>query len=308
LTDASDVVDVLVICGPTASGKSAIALALGEDRPTTIVSADSRQVYRGFDIGTAKPTAEERERVVHCGIDVADPSMRYSAAAWAMAADEWICNAHAAGRLPLVVGGTGLYLRALFEGLFQEPALDAGQRAALAEVLAELSTDRLREWVHRLDPRRAHLGRTQLLRSAEIALLTGRRLSDLHHERPRKPRWRPHYLLVDPGPVLGDRIEYRIDEMFHRGWLDEVRALMQRIPEGAPAWNATGYAVVRRLARGEVTRADAREQILIATRQYAKRQRTWFRHQLPPAVVTPVDASRSDVMQRARAWAQSITA
>src|SRR4051812_16948012 len=104
---------------------------LAESRPTTIVSADSRQVYRGFDIGTAKPTADDRLRVPHEGIDVVEPTTRYSAAAWATAADEWIDGARAAGRTPIVVGGTGLYLRALFEGLFEEPELDAEKRKAL---------------------------------------------------------------------------------------------------------------------------------------------------------------------------------
>src|ERR1043166_8108074 len=111
-----------VICGPTAAGKSAIALWLAERNRAAIVSADSRQVYCGFDVGTAKPTAAERARVPHYGIDVAQPIERYSAAAWASGADTWIETERAGGREPIVVGGTGLYLRALFEGLFLEPA------------------------------------------------------------------------------------------------------------------------------------------------------------------------------------------
>ena len=106
--------DIHVICGPTGAGKSAIAMSLAERHPVTIISADSRQVYRGFDIGTAKPSAEERRLVPHRGIDVAEPTERYSAAAWAEAADRWIDEARADGRVPLVVGGTGFYLRALF--------------------------------------------------------------------------------------------------------------------------------------------------------------------------------------------------
>src|SRR5438132_7836389 len=117
-----------VICGPTAAGKSAIAMWLAERHRGAIISADSRQLYRGFDIGTAKPTADERARVPHYGIDVVDPVERYSAAAWASGANEWIGAARAGGRVPVVVGGTGLYLRALFEGLFEEPALDAARR------------------------------------------------------------------------------------------------------------------------------------------------------------------------------------
>jgi tRNA dimethylallyltransferase len=289
LSDASDGAELLVVCGPTAAGKTALAFALAERAPTTIISADSRQIYRGFDIGTAKPGEAERAAVPHEGIDVVDPDSRYSAAAWALAADQWIERTLAAGRRPLVVGGTGLYLRALFEGLFEEPHIDPARRKALEAELAPQSTETLRRWVASLDPPRAHLGRTQLLRSIEIALLAGQRLSDLHRERPRKPRWRPRYLVVDPGPLLGERIARRIDDMLEQGWADEVQRLMQTVSPDAPAWNSTGYDDVRRLVRGELTRARFHEQVLIATRQYAKRQRTWFRHQLPDAVTTRVE-------------------
>jgi tRNA dimethylallyltransferase len=303
LSGASDAADVLVICGPTAAGKSAIALWLAQSRSADIVSADSRQVYRGFDVGTAKPTSAERASVPHHGIDVVDPTTRYSAAAWASDADSWIDAAMRAGHQPIIVGGTGLYLRALFEGLFEEPPLDVSQREAIERELGVMPMDELRRWTEILDPARAHLGRTQLLRSIEIALLTGRRLSELHRERPRNPRWRPRYLVVDPGPVLAERIGERIDAMLDHGWLDEVRELMQTVPAHAPAWNATGYDAMRRLVQGELTRAQARERVLIDTRQYAKRQRTWFRHQLPDAAVTRVDPTAANWQELVLGWA-----
>jgi tRNA dimethylallyltransferase len=281
--------DVRVICGPTAAGKSAIAMWLAAREPTTIVSADSRQVYRGFDVGTAKPTTAERAMVPHRGIDIIDPDERYSAATWAASANQWIDEARASPTTPLVVGGTGLCLRALFQGLFEEPPLDAARRASIGAALASLEVVDLRRWVNLLDPSRAHLGRTQLLRSIEIALLTGRRLSDLHRERERLPRWRPRYLVVDPGSVLSDRIATRVDEMLDHGWPDEVQRLMQTVPPNAPAWKATGYDTVRRLVTGELSRTAARDSILIETRQYAKRQRTWFRHQLPEDRVARVN-------------------
>ena len=162
-----------VICGPTAAGKSALALELAERHGLAIVSADSRQVYRGFDIGTAKPTAAERARVPHAGVDVDDPRERYSAARWGDDARDRLAAAAAAGREAPVVGGTGFYLRALTAPLFDEPALDGERRARLQAALAALDAGELQRWCRELDPARAALGRAQQLRAVEVALLTG---------------------------------------------------------------------------------------------------------------------------------------
>jgi tRNA dimethylallyltransferase len=225
--------------------------------------------------------------VPHRGIDVAEPVERWSAARWASDAGRWIGEA-GAGRV-LVVGGTGLYLRALVSPLFEAPPVDEGRRTALARVLEAHATDELRRWVRVLDPVRAHLGRAQLLRAVEVALLTGRRISDLHRDAPRRPRWRARWLLADPGRALHEQLAGRLDAMLAAGWADEVRALEERVPPDAPAWQACGYDTVRALVRGTLGAAEARETILISTRQYAKRQRTWFRHQLAAAHVTRVD-------------------
>ena len=307
MSDASGDADIVgVICGPTAAGKSAVANWLADRAPTAIVSADSRQIYRRFDIGTAKPSVAERARIEHHGIDIIEPTERYSAAAWAEDADGWIADSRDRGIEPIVVGGTGLYVRALFEGIFEEPPLDETARGSLATELEGLSVDELRRWVERLDPPRAHLGRTQLLRSIEVAVLTGRRISDLHRERARRPRWRPRYLLVDPGPVLADRIAVRIDDMFDAGWPDEVHELMRTVPGDAPAWKATGYDAVRRYVAGDLTRAAAHEEIVISTRQYAKRQRTWFRHQLPADAVTRLDLTSSAWQREVLRWVDGV--
>lgn len=293
---------VPVICGPTASGKTRVALQLAGLAEVEIISADSRQLYRGFDIGTAKPTATERAAVPHHGLAVLEPTERASAAWWADRADEWIRESIARGRTPLVVGGTGLYLRALFGAMFDEPPMDARRRRALEAELAPLDANELRRRVRLLDPDRAHLGRTQLLRTIEVALLTGRRLSALQRERATVPRWRARYLVLDPGPSLAGTIAARARAMFAAGWRDEVRRLMAAVPADAPAWNASGYRVVRLLEQGMLSPEAAMERVIIETRQYAKRQRTWFRHQLAGEDVTRLDPHHADFDSRLRAW------
>jgi tRNA dimethylallyltransferase len=269
-----------VICGPTASGKSAVAMWLSLRRELVIISADSRQVYRGFDIGTSKPTGEEQRRVPHRGIDVVEPNERYSAAQFCDMARVAIHDALRTSRIPVVVGGTGFYIAALFRPLWAEPPLSNDKREHIQRALAVHETEELRRWCAQLDPARAHLGRAQLLRAIEVALLTGARLSELHVERARAPDFIPSYLLVDPGAELAARIAARAASMLDAGWLDEVRRLIDTVPAEAPAWKATGYEVVRAYVRGEIDRAAALERVIIETRQYAKRQRTWFRHQL----------------------------
>ena len=273
-----------------------------ERADVAIVSADSRQLYRGFDIGTAKPSPTERARAPHYGLDVLEPTQRASAAWWAQSADAWIDEIEASGRVPLVTGGTGLYLRALFGPLFEEPPLDAERRTALDGVLSSYPTETLRAWVQELDPIRSRLGRTQLLRAIEIALLTGHRVSALHESHRRPARRTGRYLVIDPGPLLASAIEARTKAMMRAGWREEVRGLMQTVPGDAPAWNGTGYRTIRALEQGLLSEADAEQQIVTETRQYAKRQRTWFRHQLAGEHVTRLSTTQPDWAERAMAW------
>jgi tRNA dimethylallyltransferase len=296
-----------VVTGPTAAGKSAIALTLARRYPITIIVADSRQIYRGFDVGTAKPSAAEQAAVPHRGVDLIEPTERFSAAAWSALADRWIDEARAEGRIPLVVGGTGFYLRALFAPLFDEPDLESRARRQLEAILAPLSLDELRRWCTQLDRERAHLGRAQLLRAIEVALLSGHRLSDLHRARARPARRSARYLVVDAGAALGRRIETRLDAMLDGGWVDEVRGLIETVPADAPAWNATGYRAVRDLVRGAIDRDAARQQILVATRQYAKRQRTWLRHQIAESEVTRLDPGDPSSAALAERWLLDVT-
>lgn len=292
---------ICCIVGPTAAGKSALALALAERLGLSIVSADSRQVYRSFDIGTAKPTAAEQALVPHYGLDVVHPTERFSAHRWAEAAVRWMRLAHEAERPPVIVGGTGLYIRALVQPLDAVPLLDVDRRAALEPWLAVQPTEELARWCRRLDPTRASLGRTQLLRAIETALLSGARLSDAL-QGPASPARPARYLLVDPGPALAVRIEQRVHGMLDDGFIEEVRMLQQQIPADAPAWNASGYSVLREHLDGIRTRAEAVERVIIETRQYAKRQRTWFRHQLPAESVTMIDPLAADALAMAETW------
>jgi tRNA dimethylallyltransferase len=296
-----------IICGPTGAGKSDLALELCETYNAAIVSSDSRQIYCKFNIGTAKPRREERDRVTHYGIDVAEPDERYSAARWASDATEWIESAGEIDKDAVVVGGTGLYIKALVEPLFDAPDQDPVQRARLEHELATISVDNLRRWCNELDPARAHLGRTQLLRAIETALLSGSRISDLHsrHQAAKEIEadgQKPAYLVVDPGTALATKIEARVDKMLGAGWADEVRELMRTVSPDAPAWKASGYMVMRSHVEGALDLSSATQRVIIETRQYAKRQRTWFRNQLPAAAVTHVNPDDPHALTIAREW------
>ena len=295
-----------VICGPTASGKSGLALRMAETLGASIISADSRQVYRGFDIGTAKPDESEQRLVPHFGIDVAEPDERYSAAEWSAAVPGWMAAIEASGRRSLLVGGTGFYLRALFEPLFDEPSMDPGRRESVRELLAAMSAEDVHRWTEAIDPARASLGRSQRERAIEVALITGHRISDLYRDRPRAPSMTARYLVLDPGPSLAGSIAARVDSMLAAGWLDEIRRLNERVDPDARAWTATGYDVMQRVVSGELTLDRGRELVIIATRQYAKRQRTWFRHQLAGERVLRLDPRAPDTFDRAVRWFQDL--
>jgi tRNA dimethylallyltransferase len=296
-----------IICGPTASGKSDLALELCETYNAAIVSADSRQIYCEFNVGTAKPTRAECARVTHYGVDVVEPEERYSAARWADGATEWIESAGEIDKEAVVVGGTGLYVKALVDPLFDAPDQDPVQRAQLERELATMSVDDLRRWCEELDPARAHLGRTQLLRAIETALLSGSRISDLHARGKAAKEAdvdapKPAYLVVDPGSVLGTRIQARVERMLGAGWADEVRELMRTVSADAPAWKASGYMAMRSHVEGALDLSSATQRVIIETRQYAKRQRTWFRNQLPATAVTHVNPDDPNALTIAREW------
>ena len=303
----SGVPSVAIICGPTAAGKSALAMALAARTGALLISADSRQIYRGFDIGTAKPSTSDRAAVSHWGVDIVEPTERYSAALWSAGALNALRDAAAREQPAIVVGGTGFYLRALEAPLFESPPLDPVRRVEVLAALELETTDVLRQRCRGIDPLRAELGRTQLLRALETFELTGRPLSAWLTERARPAEVRAHYLLVDPGALLRERIAERVRQMLSSGWEREVEALSRVIAPDAPAWNACGYAMIRAAQTGVLTRDAAIERTIIDTRQYAKRQRTWFRHQLPAERVTNINPDAPDALTRAHAWLETVS-
>lgn len=288
---AGDRIPVLV--GPTAVGKTAVALALADRWPLEVISADSRQVYRRLDIGTAKPTKKERARVPHLGLDLVYPGTRYSAGHFARDATQWIAEVRGRQRAPIVVGGTGLYVRALAEGLFREPALDAARRRRLDAYTARLEALELVRWAGRLDDGFRGGGRQRASRAIEVALLTGHPLSHWQRTAREGGTIEPWYIVLTmPRAVLHARIARRAEEMVRRGLIEEVASVLADgyLP-GTAGLDGIGIREAVESLHGLRPRSTVAEAIATGTRQYAKRQQTWFRHQLRGPVLT-LDATR----------------
>jgi tRNA dimethylallyltransferase len=303
---AGDSIPVLV--GPTAVGKTAVALALTAHWPVEIISADSRQVYRRLDIGTAKPTRKERSRAPHHGVDVVEPGERYSAGHFARDAARWLADIRARGKQPMIVGGTGLYVRAFAEGLFIEPGLDPARRRSLDAWTARLEPIELLRWAGRLDPSFRGGGRQRAARAIEVALLSGRPLSYWQQAARTQGAIDPWYILLTvPRPVLHQRIARRAEEMVRRGVIEEVASVLaEGHPPTAPGLDGIGIKEAVEYLHGGRSRDSVAAAITVGTRQYAKRQQTWFRHQLAGKVIT-LDASRSPdklASEIARLWEQ----
>ncbi|HET7790126.1 MAG TPA: tRNA (adenosine(37)-N6)-dimethylallyltransferase MiaA [Gemmatimonadales bacterium] len=273
---------VPVIVGATGVGKTAVAAALAARLPITVISADARQVYRGLDIGTAKPDPALRARVPHLGLDLVEPGERYSAGRFARDAAGWIGDAFAAGRQPVVVGGTGFYVRAVADGLFREPPLDARARSRVAAWADAIDPAELARWAGRLDRAFSGGGRQRAARAVEVALLTGRPLSWWQQEARATGVMRPWYIhLTLPRDELLRRIADRTRAMLARGLVAEVRALRARgTADDAPGLDGVGYRETVAMLAGALPEAELEAAIVRATRRYAKRQETWFRHQL----------------------------
>jgi len=275
--------DLVVVVGPTATGKTALGAALAERLGGEVVSADAFAVYRGLDIGTAKPDRATRARVRHHLIDVADPNDRYSAGMFLRDADAAIAGIRARGRRPVVVGGTHFYVRALLWGLFPEPPRDPALRAELTRDWAA-SPAEVRARLAALDPaaaaRIAPADRQRTLRALEVCLASGRPMSELWREHDRtRPRYDALVLGLDlPRSELRARIAARVESMFASGLLQEVEGLLRAgVAPRAHSLKAIGYRECCGALSGEWTVAEAVERSIVATRRLAKRQMTWLR-------------------------------
>lgn len=274
---------VPVLVGPTAVGKTALSLDLAELLDAEIVSADSRQVYRYMDIGTAKPTPEERRRVPHHFIDVRDPDEYYSAGEYGREARRAIQELLDKGRLPIVVGGSGFYLRALFDGLFEPRISDPEVKERIRQRIREEGLQSVYEYLRRVDPEsaeRIHPNDEQrIVRALEVYEIAGRPMSSFFAEKPEPAPFASVWIgLERDREELYQRINRRVEEMFHAGLVDEVRGLLER--GYSPSLNAlrtVGYREVIEHLQGHYDLERAVYLVKRNTRRYAKRQLTWFR-------------------------------
>jgi tRNA dimethylallyltransferase len=306
----SSATPLVVVVGPTAAGKSDLALAIAGWFDGEVVSADAFQVYRGLDIGTAKADAEARRRVPHHCIDIADPDDHYTAGRYACDAAAAIADVHARGRIAVVAGGSGFYIRALVDGLAALPGYDERWRTALETVEQRRGAGFTFGMLEALDPDwAAAIGpadRQRTLRGIEVTLRSGRPMSTMLEERGWSgPRYQAEWMaLTWPRLLLYRRIEARVDGMLRRGWLEEVRGLLAAgYSSDAPGLRAIGYRELVAHLQGQTTLEAAREQIIRATRKYAKRQLTWFRGQTPAVwyeLQGDGEASRERLYERVR--------
>jgi len=272
------------VVGPTATGKTALGVALAESLGGEIISCDSTAVYRGIDIGTDKPTMEERRGIPHHLIDVVGPDETYSAARFAREAAAIAHDIHTRGKWPILVGGTGFYYRALVRGLFPGPERNDALRARLERVADARGVEALHRWLSRVDPtsgsRIMPRDRKRLIRALEVYLLTGRTLTD-HFEDTVSPLagWQVLTLgLIDPRPDLETRVARRVDAQFSRGVVGEVEALIAAgIPESAHAFSGLVYRQIIEMRQGVRDEAATRALIVRENMRYARRQVMWFR-------------------------------
>jgi tRNA dimethylallyltransferase len=295
---------LLVLVGPTAVGKTALSLCWAEAVGAEIISADSTTVYRRLDIGTAKPTAADRRRVPHYGVDLVEPTEQFSVADFQRVAVDAIAQIHRSGRLPLLVGGTGLFVRAVLAAYPLAPVGVTPWRSRLADWAVRVGDDGLRRRLRLVDPVSyaaiAPGDRRRTIRALEVFLATGSRL-------PRRPGAAPYRSLVvgltRHPEDLRARIAARARQQLADGLQREVLDLLAAgIPPGAPGFKALGYRETVAWAYGRVADDELFPLIVRHTTQYAKRQRTWFRHQIAARWINLSETGEEAALQQMLAW------
>jgi len=285
----------IALMGATGSGKSSLAMDLASADDTCLISCDSMQVYRGLDIGTAKPTKAEQQKVRHALIDCADISEIWSAQTWADAARSVIQHENSQGKTPIIVGGTGMYLKALIEGFAQVPAEKEGVREHFEAVQQQMGTPYLHAQLKLVDEKLANRLEAQdsqrIIRGLSVFESTGIPLSTWHQKQDNAKAWAknsiscPVFVLEVDRERLRERIALRFHQMLEQGWLEETKWLReQHVPDTHPVMRAVGYRQLLNHLEGQCDLDEAVLDGITATRRYAKRQRTWFNNQTPDAV------------------------
>ncbi len=277
---------ILVVTGPTATGKTALSVELAKKLGGEIVSADSMQIYRGMDIGTAKVTKAEMQNIPHHMIDIADPSEDYSVSRYVEEADAAVRGILSRGRLPIVAGGTNLYIDSLIAGLdFAEKAEDAALRESLNKQYDDIGGEAMLEHLRGFDPERAAklhpADKRRIVRAVEIYILTGETITRHDEETKKRPKRYDAVkiaLTFADRAVLYDRINARVDKMVSDGLFDEVKGLLDSgLSPACTSMQAIGYKEPAAYFRGEMSKGEAIELIKLSSRRYAKRQLTWLR-------------------------------
>jgi tRNA dimethylallyltransferase len=269
---------LITICGSTATGKSGLALALAQRLGSVILSADSRQVYREFDIGTAKPSVDEQQLVPHYLIDICEPTQTMTLADYQLQAQMLITQFQQHQTIPLLVGGTGLYIRSVVQGL-KIPRV--APHNELRSQLTSLGQTQLYAFLQQVDPTAAQKihsnDEVRTLRALEVYYVTGRPISEQQGENPPDYRILQIGLECSNSGILNRRIEQRTEQMLAAGWEAEVKILCQKYGFDLPLLNTLGYQEMKQYLAGDISLTQAKELTVLHTRQFAKRQRTWFR-------------------------------
>ena len=306
---------IICIAGPTASGKTALAVELAKVLDGEVVSCDSMQIYRGMDIGTAKPTSEEMQGIPHHMIDVVEPDEDFSVNRYCDLAAPIVDDITARGKTAVIAGGTGLYMDALIRGNAFAPCPSTGCRERLESQADRQGMEFMLSWLERIDPAaaaRLHLSdRKRILRALEVYLETGETITE-HNRKTQQypPRYKPIWIGLDfrEREALYRRIDLRVDIMLQRGLVEEIRALLARgIPAKATAMQAIGYKEMVAALDGRCTMEEAASQVRQSSRRYAKRQLTWFRRNPDMHwIIREAEESGGEIFGRVRQLLQEI--